>query len=158
MKLAEALARRAELTERFHELKARAVASARHQEGDEPDENPAELIAEAGRVAAELETTIARVNATNLATEIEPGVTITQALARRDVLRLRRQFLADLAEAGSVGRGARFGRSEIKSVSAVDVRQLRGDADTLAADLRALDARLQEANWTTEVVDSSGDG
>jgi hypothetical protein len=154
MKLAEALARRAELTQRFHELSGRAVASARHQEGDEPDESPAELVAEAERVAGELEELIARINATNLATEIEPGMTITRALAHRDVLRMRRQLRTDLADAGSVGRAARFGRSEIKSVSAVDVRQLRGDADALAAGLRALDSRLQEANWTTEVVDS----
>ncbi|ACQ78927.1 conserved hypothetical protein [Beutenbergia cavernae DSM 12333] len=153
MKLAEALARRAELTQRFQELRGRAVASARHQEGDQPDEDPGELLAEAERVAAELEELMARINATNLATEVEPGLTVTRALARRDVLRLRRDLRVDLADAGSVGQGGRFGRSEIKSVSSVDVRALRHDADALAAELRALDSRLQATNWTTEVVD-----
>lgn len=152
MKLAEALARRAELTERFHEVQRRAAESARVQEGDQPPEDPAAMIAEADRVADELERLIRRINATNLATEVEPGVSVTDALARRDVLRLRRRFRADLADAAVVSN-ERWTRSEIKMVATVDVAEMRRSADALAAELRALDTRLQEVNWTAELID-----
>lgn len=150
MKLAEALARRAELTARFDELLRRASESARVQEGDTPAEDAAALLAESDRVADELERLIRRINATNLATEVEPGMTVTDALARRDVLRLRRRFRADLADTAVV-TSERWTRSEIKMVSTVDVAGLRRDADASAAALRELDTRLQEVNWTADL-------
>jgi hypothetical protein len=151
MKLAEALARRADLGKRITELRSRAVASAQCQDGDEPAENPTALLAEADDAAAELESLIALINRTNLATVVEPGLSVTEALARRDVLRLRHRFRVDLAQRGG-DRTSRFLRSEIRLVSAVDVRALRSEADDLARRLRELDTRLQEVNWTTEVV------
>lgn len=152
MRLAEALARRAELSARFEELNRRAAASARFQEGDEPAEDALELLAESDRVAGELEHLIRRINATNLATEVSAGTTMTDALARRDVLRMRRRFRAGLADA-AVARVDRWSRSEIKMVSAVDVRELRRDTDALAAELRELDTRIQEVNWTAELLE-----
>ena len=47
MLLAEALAERAEAQARLDELRSRIVAVARVQEGDTPDEDPAELLTEA---------------------------------------------------------------------------------------------------------------
>jgi hypothetical protein len=40
---------------------------------------------------------IRRINRTNSVTELEPGLTLTDALARRDVLRLRRRLYAEVA-------------------------------------------------------------
>lgn len=151
MKLAEALARRADLTTRIAELRGRALGAAQHQEGDDPVEDPAALLAEADRAAAELETVIVRINSTNLRTELSPGVTVTAALARRDVLRLRHRFRVELAERAGGGVGFRGLRSEIRMVRAVDVRAIRDQADAIARDLRELDTRLQEVNWTTEL-------
>lgn len=151
MKLAEALARRADLTTRMAELRGRALASAQHQEGDDLVEDPAVLLAEADRAAAELQSVIVQINTTNLRTELEPGLTVTGALARRDVLRLRHRFRTELADRASGGHGLRHLRSEIRLVSAVDVRSVRAEADGLARELRELDTRLQEVNWTTEL-------
>ena len=47
------------------------------------------------------EELIRRINRTNSSREIEPGVTITDAIARRDVLRLRRGLYAGLADAAA---------------------------------------------------------
>jgi hypothetical protein len=150
MKLAEALAQRADLTTRIAELRARAVASARSQEGDEPVEDPADLLAAADRSADELEALIARINRVNLSTEVEPGRTVTDLLARRDVLRLRHRIRAELADRAS-DRTDRFLHTEVKLVANVDVRSLRSEADDLARELRTLDTRLQEVNWATEL-------
>ena len=93
-----------------------------------------------------------RINATNLATEFTPGTTLTDALAWRDSLRLRHRARVELADAATAPPN-RYSRSEILRVSAVDVRGLRREADDLARELRELDNRVQELNWTTEVVD-----
>ncbi|MBN0041597.1 DIP1984 family protein [Cellulosimicrobium cellulans] len=149
-KLAEALALRADLQRRLAQVASRAVANARHQEGEEPAEDPVALLAEHDRIAAELEQLIARINEVNLTTEVAPGLTMTQALARRDVLRLRHRVRGDLADAGTATQD-RFTRTELRFVSAVDVAGLRREADDVARRLRELDTAIQQANWTTEV-------
>jgi hypothetical protein len=52
MKLAEALALRSDASKRFEQLRSRAQANARYQEGEAPAEDAAELVAEADRVLA----------------------------------------------------------------------------------------------------------
>lgn len=150
MRLAEALMRRADLTKRLTQLRQRAVTNATRQEGDEPAEDPTELVTEHDQLAIELERLIRRINATNIVTEVESAVTITDALARRDVLRLRHRLRSELADAGIPGRD-RWTRSEVKQVASVDIRALRGEADGLAAELRQLDTRIQELNWLTDL-------
>ncbi len=150
MKLAEALMQRADLTTRLAQLKQRALRNARHQEGEQTAESPAERLTEYDRLAGELEVLIRRINVTNLATEIERGVTVTDGLARRDVLRLRHRMVVELADAASQQLD-RFTRTELRSVAAVDVRELRGRADELARHYRELDTRIQQVNWTVEL-------
>lgn len=155
MRLAEALSQRADLTTRLAQLQRRAITNATRQEGDEPSEDPAELIAEHDRQAAELERLIGRINATNIGTALERGTTVTDALARRDVLRIRHRLRHELADAGVPGRD-RWTRSEVRQVPSVDVRRLRAAADELAAELRVLDSRIQQLNWTTDLVERPG--
>src|SRR5205814_5948386 len=116
MKLAEALALRADAARRVEQLRARIAASARYQEGEAPAEDAAALLAEAGEVLGALESLIRRVNRTNAATQVEGGGTLTDALARRDVLRLRHGVVtaAANAAAGEGQRGFRQLRSELK--------------------------------------------
>lgn len=152
MKLAEALILRSDLQKRLAQLKQRMLLNARVQEGDEPSEDPALLVAAFEEDAAELERLIRQINRTNLATEIEPGVTVTDALARRDALRLRAGAYRELAQSASISQ-TRHLRSEIKFVSAVDVRAVQQRADALARELRELDARVQSANWTYDLME-----
>jgi hypothetical protein len=150
MKLAEALASRADMMARLTQLAARAKTNAKTQEGETPSEDATALLAEHDRIAAELEVLIAQINARNLEIEVAPGFTMTQALARRDVLRLRHKVRSDLADAASVSID-RFTRSELRTVSAVDVRALRSEADAIAQELRSLDTMIQATNWRTEL-------
>lgn len=101
MKLAEALAQRAAAVRRVEQLRARVVGSARYQEGEEPAENAAEVLAQAGEVLDELERLIRQINRTNSTAVIEGGGTLTDALARRDVLRLRHSVTTAAADAAS---------------------------------------------------------
>jgi len=65
MKIAEALALRADTQKRLEQLKQRLVKNARIQEGDRPEEDPVELQSEFERLAQELTLLIQRINRTN---------------------------------------------------------------------------------------------
>jgi hypothetical protein len=156
VKLAEALALRADATRRIEQLRARIVANARFQEGEEPAEDAQALLAEAGAVLDELEDLIRRINRTNAATRIGPEDTITDALARRDVLRTRHSVVTAAADA-AVGRSqaglGRQLRSELKMLAALPVAQLRAQADDLARQIRELDVRIQQSNWEFDLME-----
>jgi hypothetical protein len=155
MKLAEALALRADAARRVEQLRARIAASARYQEGEAPAEDAAALLAEAGAVLAELETLIQRINRTNSATTVQGG-TLTDALARRDVLRLRHGLVTAAANAAAgegQQRGYRQLRSELKMIPALPVAELRGQADDLARRIREVDTVVQRTNWEVDVLD-----
>jgi hypothetical protein len=150
MKLAEALILRADCQKRFEQLKARVLRSAKVQEGDAPPENPQEVLGELERVAAELADLIKRINRTNSSTPFAAARTLSDALAERDVLSLRRAAYVSLAEAAAVTQNL-YSRSEVKFVSTVNVAEVQRQADALAKEYRELDARIQEMNWKTEL-------
>jgi hypothetical protein len=156
VKLAEALALRADATRRIEQLRTRIVANARFQEGEEPAEDAQALLTEAGAVLNELEDLIRRINRTNAATRIGPEETITDALARRDVLRTRHSVVTAAADA-AVGRSqagmGRQLRSELKMLAALPVAQLRAQADDLARQIRELDVRIQQSNWEFDLME-----
>ncbi len=156
MKLAEALAERADLQTRYSQLAARAKQSARYQEGEAPPEDAAALLAEMDRVAARLEMLVVRINVQNLATEVSPGVSMTAALARRDTLRRLQRSRAELADAAATPVD-RYSRTELRSFAALDVKALREAADAYAKEARELDTLIQGINWTTE-MDERGSG
>lgn len=152
MKLAEALILRADRQKRLEQLKQRIVGSAKVQEGDEPPENPQELIEEMERVADELLGLIQKINRTNSLTEVEAGKSLSDALAERDVLMTRRTIFADLAKAASVVQ-SRTSRSEVKFKSTVSVPETQKRVDDLSKSYRETDALIQEMNWKTDLRD-----
>ena len=151
MKIAEALALRADIQKRLEQLKQRLVKNARIQEGDKPEEDPAELQSELERSAQELIVLIQRINRTNAESRFGNG-TIADALADRDILKIRYNAYRELAAAASTSQ-SRMTRSEVKFVSTVSVAQIQRKADDLAKQYRELDTRIQEADWTTTLLD-----
>ena len=154
MKIAEALALRADAARRAEQLRARITASARYQEGETPAEDASALLVEAAGVLGELETLIRRINRTNAATVVDGG-TLTAALARRAVLRLRHGVVTAAADAaaGEGQRGYRQLRSELKMVPALPVAELRRQADELARQIREVDTTIQRTNWEVDLLD-----
>ena len=149
MKLAEALQERADLNSKINELRSRLSNNATVQEGEAPAENPAELLSQLDECAARLEELMARINATNCATVTERG-TLTELIARRDCLTLRLSAYRNLVNEASC-LAPRASRTEIKIVSAVDVKKLQKQADELAKELRLVDTLIQQSNWLTEL-------
>jgi hypothetical protein len=105
------------LRRRIDELRARIIDSAIYQEGTEPAEDATALLAEADQLFDQLEPLIRRINRTNSATDLGGDGTMTDALARRDALRLRHSLLIAAAEVAA-GRGNfRQLRSELRYLS-----------------------------------------
>jgi hypothetical protein len=152
MRIAEALILRADSQKRFEQLKSRISGNAKVQEGDEPAENPRDLIEEMERVADELQSLIQRINRTNSATPYDDTRCLSDALAERDVLMLRRGAYSDLAKAASVTQ-ARTSRSEVKFKSTVSVPETQERIDILSKAYRLLDSGIQELNWKTDLVE-----
>ncbi|HEX3053834.1 MAG TPA: DIP1984 family protein [Aggregatilineaceae bacterium] len=152
MKLAEALVLRADYQKRIDQLKQRLVMVARVQEGERPAEDPQALLAELDRVVDELTRLIQRINRTNAATELDPGLTLSDALAVRDTLGLRYSAYRELAQRATITQD-RYTRSEVRFQSAVNVADLQQRADQFAQQRRDLDTRIQAANWTVDVIE-----
>ena len=152
MKIAEALILRADCQRRVAELKNRIVTNALVQEGEAPAEDPQTLIAEHERVAADLLLLVQLINATNSATIVEDGQTMTDALALRDSLRLRHKMFEALATTAAT-RGDRYSRTEIKSVPTIAVTTIRPRMDAIAREFRALDTKIQSLNWQVDLLE-----
>jgi pyruvate-formate lyase len=151
MKLAEALLERKSVKESIDSLKGRLQTNASVQEGDRPSEEPESLLAELKEALAQLEGLIKRINATNNAARLPDGATISEAIVRRDMLKLEREALEGVATQAEQ-RHNRYSRSEVKFVPTVDAAALRRRMDELAKQWRELDAQIQAVNWTAELA------
>ena len=151
MKLAEALSIRKDLMKRIAQLQGRIANNVKVQEGDEPLENPDELMKELDSCLKQLEDIIFRINATNMKTKNAKGVTLTQLMAQRDVLTMRVNTLRNVFNSASESQN-RYSQSEIKMVTVVDVKKLGKKVDDLSAKLRVLDMEIQALNFSTDLI------
>ena len=149
MKLAEALILRADLQTRQEQLRERLTANALVQEGEQPAEDPKDLLLELSHNAVQLEDLISRINLTNAAM-VQDGKTLTALLARREVLTQKISIMRSLLDTASrpVMRGSRM---EVKIHSTVPVAELRKQVDGLSQELRQLDTSIQASNWLVEL-------
>jgi len=143
---------RADLKQRVDLLRGRLQSSALVQEGDAPPEDPQALLAELATLLEQLGSLIVGINRTNMQTALAAGLTLTEALARRDILDMRLGVLRTVAETAAQ-RVDRYGRSEIRRVATVDVGELRRAADGLARQRRELDTAIQATNWSAELIE-----
>lgn len=150
MKLAEALIERADLQCRLEQLKQRLNQNAQYQEGEEPAESPEALLAEYRQAATKLEQLIIKINLANNRIQLESGQLMVEALAKRDRLKAEHNTLINLADAATQTFD-RYSRSEIKTLAAIDVKNIRKQIDEIAKQHRQLDTQIQQANWLSEI-------
>lgn len=150
MKLAEALNERKLLQEKMTRLQERLNANVRVQEGDKPSEDPDGLFADLEKTVAALEDLIVRINHTNAVTMID-GRSIADLVASRDIamkhVKILNQVLRHAAE-----RAERYTKAEIRIVSTIDVAGRQKKLDVMSKAIRELDAKIQAANWTTDLL------
>lgn len=152
MKLAEALSLRADTQKRIQQVRERLSRSARVQDGEKPPEDPQSLLEELDRLVANLRQLIQRINRTNAQTTMQNGETLTDALAERDVLAIENSVINSLIQSASQNEH-RYSRSEIKTMSTVNIASLQKRSDDLSRRYRELDTAIQQANWTVDLVE-----
>ena len=153
MKLAEALSLKKDLEKRISDLKERLDNTVRVQEGDEPAEDPTELLAllaELDRYLEQLEKLIYNINVTNMKIVDEEGNSMTKLLAERDVLNKRISILrSTFIRAASYGD--RYSRNEVRSIATIEAKPLRQELDKFSKQYRELDMTIQRLNFTYDL-------
>lgn len=150
MKLAEALSLKKDLEKRISDLKERLDNAVRVQEGDEPAENPAELLGELDSCLGQLERLIYNINVTNMKVVNEDGKTMTKMLAERDVLNKRIGILRSTFNRAA-SYGDRYSRNEVRSVATIEAKPLRQELDKFSKQYRELDMTIQKLNFTYDI-------
>ncbi|MDR1489184.1 MAG: DIP1984 family protein [Desulfovibrio sp.] len=150
MKLAEALILRVDEQKRIARLRERLLLNAKVQAGDSPAEDPESLMRDLEQATDSLIGLIQKINKTNMATVVN-GKTIADLLAERDArttqVNIIRDFLKEASE-----KVDRYSTKEIASVSTVNVAEKQKYLDKLSKAIREMDTKIQELNWTTEIV------
>ena len=151
MKLASALMERADIQSRIDDLSRRLNRNAKVMAGEKPAEAPELLLKEMEDAYIRLEELIFKINMTNAQTMVD-GMSLTALLARRDCLKDRlhnmREFLGNASE-----KVQRYAKAEIAILSTVNVTDLQKQVDALSKELRIVDEKIQEKNWTTDLIE-----
>lgn len=151
MKLAEALILRADLQKRLEQLRNRLYNNVLTQEGELPSEDPEVLLKEFMSLQEELTTIIKAINRTNNNTLFNDNMMLSEALVERDALLVKRTLLSSAADRASEKQD-RYSRTEIKSVSVIDVKKFQKEADKLSKEFRELDTKIQGMNWNIDLM------
>ncbi len=153
MKLAQALMERSDMQEKLIAIENRIISNLKVQEGQELIEDPNELMEEYKAVNDRLTLMIQAINRTNMKTSIEGGeMTIAEALVKKEqLLNLRSMYENTVRDASNYQ--TRITRNEIKYLNVIDVKKVQKIADKVSKEYRELDAKIQAANWLTELED-----
>lgn len=150
MKLAEALLLRADQKKKLASLRERIARNARVQEGEAPQEPVVELIAQAFAVLQEQQANVQKIDRANAEAKLPDGRLLVDALAERETL-IQQHSLLISAISSTHKDGDRYSPREIKWVAQLNVSAVQKQADDIAVKIRALNARIQETNWLTEL-------
>lgn len=150
MKLAEALLLRSEYQKKIENIQSRIQANLKVQENDKPHEHPEALLKEAFALNEQLCVLIKQINRTNNTIRLPDGRLLSEALADRDMLLKKRNFLAVIA-AKAQEKDYRLAHSEIKMRVTLSVEELHRQIDHLSRSFRELDTQIQSVNWMTNL-------
>ena len=149
MKLAEALQERSDLNTKIAELRRRLENSLLVQDGEEPPEDPKQLLQELDGSVERLEKLMAAINLTNCKTTVN-GMTLTELIAKKDALKVKVSNYKTFVY--TVGSGADRARgTEIKIKAVIKASEMQKAVDQMAKEIRLLDNRLQQTNWETDL-------
>lgn len=151
MKIAEALILRADIQKRIAQLRTRLNNNAKVQENEEPAENPELLLTELENLILQLNDLIVKINRTNTLSKID-GISLVELIAKKDTLSQKAGILREFIEIASQKVNL-YSTTEIKVFSTVNVSELQKKLDKLSKEIRETDTKLQQANWTIDLVE-----
>ena len=150
MKIAEALILRADIQKRISQLKTRLNNNAKVQENEEPAENPEFLLTELDDLISQLNDLIIKINRTNTLSKID-GISLVELIAKKNTLSQKTGILREFIEIASQKINL-YSSTEIKVFSTVNVPAQQKQLDKLSKEIRETDTKLQQANWTIDLI------
>ncbi len=150
MKLAEALQIKKNLDIKIFNIKQRLENNARVQDGLNPAENPKDLFKELEDTINSLENYTSRINLTNSITKVGEK-TLTELLSKRESLKVKIMVYDKFIESGSALTD-RYSNTEILVRPTLPINEIQKRRDLIAKELREIDYKIQETNFTTELL------
>ncbi|WP_370681961.1 DIP1984 family protein [Comamonas sp. GB3 AK4-5] len=150
MKLAEALLLRADQKKKLASLRERIARNAIVQEGEQPKEKVADLLAEATSTLQEQQKLVRTINAANEAAKLADGRLLADLLAQRDMLVAQHSLLSCAIDATHKDVD-RYSQREIKWVPQIDVASVQKQADDVSRKIREVNVTIQAANWQIDI-------
>ena len=151
MKIAESLILRADIQKRISQLKTRLNNNAKVQENEEPTENPEFLLTELDSLISQLNDLIIKINKTNTLSKID-GISLVELIAKKDTLSQKAGILREFIEIASQKINL-YSSTEIKVFSTINVPAQQKQLDKLSKEIRETDTKLQQANWTIDLIE-----
>ena len=151
MKIAEALILRADIQKRIAQLKTRLNNNAKVQENEKPTENPEFLLTELDDLISQLNDLIIKINKTNTLSKID-GISLVELIAKKDTLSQKAGILREFIEIASQKINL-YSSTEIKVFSTINVPAQQKQLDKLSKEIRETDTKLQQANWTIDLIE-----
>ena len=151
MKIAEALILRADIQKRIAQLKTRLNNNAKVQENEEPTENPELLLIELDGLISQLNDLIIKINKTNTLSKID-GISLVELIAKKDTLSQKAGILREFIEIASQKINL-YSTTDITVFSTINVPAQQKQLDKLSKEIRETDTKLQQANWTIDLIE-----
>jgi hypothetical protein len=148
MKLAEALILRADLQRKIDQITARILPNLIVQGQKSPQENPDALLAKLRDAIGQFEAIVARINKTNVVTNLPDGRTLMEGLAQRDALKMLQVKLRQIRDAATLRN---HGYSEMRTT--IKFTALQSEIDQVGRRFREIDTDVQRLNWDTELME-----
>ncbi len=148
MKLAEGLLLRADLIKKIEQLQHRIRPVLIVSDDKLPQEDPDKLIAQLRNAITELESLVISINKTNNATQVSGEGSLMEALAKRDSLKMLVEKLRNIRQAAQINNS---GDNNLKTT--ISIKKLQTEMDQTGRAFRAIDSKIQEINWRTELQD-----
>ncbi|MGX7030306.1 DIP1984 family protein [Vagococcus zengguangii] len=150
MKLAEALIEKKALEDKQYELIERFRQSVKIQEGENSFEDCTALLEELENVHQMANELLKKITKTNQLVKIGDK-TLVECLIDRKTLATERDSLQKLYHY-MTEKDYRISRAEIKTILTMNPVELNKKINHLAKELRMLDAKIQEKNWTVDLM------
>ena len=140
MKLAEALLLRSDQQKKIISLKQRINANVLVQDGDQPSEDPNELLKQVFSLIQEL-------------TKLNDGRSLLALLSLRDEFVEQHKTLT-AAISNTSRESDRYSTREIKWHKVIPVSSLQKQADDISLKLRDLNVLIQSNNWKIDLIEA----
>jgi hypothetical protein len=107
-----------------------------------PEKEPGELVDALLKASEEKAELVIKIQASNLKTQLPNGMTVADAIVRRNAIHATREHMVQLLEVRMYHR---------EQVVTLDLSKVRRICDDLSRRWRELDDLIQQSNWNTDI-------